>query len=57
MTIKELKIIINNIRTRDDDKPLFYDGRPVTDIWWIDCSDGYVIGIETENEIGGYEDD
>ena len=51
MKVRELKQIINQIRTRDDDKELFHDGKIVKDFWWIDCSDGYVIGIDTEKEI------
>ena len=50
MKVKDLKQVINEIGARDDDKDIFSNGKLVTDVWWIDCSDGYVIGIETEKE-------
>ena len=32
------------------DARAIYGGKLITDLWWIDCADGYVFGLETKGE-------
>ena len=54
MKIKELKDIINEIPSRDDDQEVTFDGRHIKDFWWMDCADGYVFGYDKEIEADGF---
>jgi len=50
MTVGALKQLIDEIPMRDYDADIFYGGKLITDLWWIDCADGYVFGLETKGE-------